>query len=202
MSLTHIVIDIETLSTKPNAVILSVACVPFVLEEHTLFNDLLSKGIYIKFDASDQIKKYKRDVDKKTIDWWKTQPQEVFNAEVKPSKRDVDSLTGITTLSKFIGSIDGFNSKKSYVWSRGNNFDFPILQSLYEDLEIKLPYNTWTIRDIRTAIDILHGTDDGKYELKYGNNGFIAHNPLHDAAMDAARLNELFWIAVNGEPAF
>lgn len=202
MSLTHIVIDIETLSTKPNAVILSVACVPFVLEEHTYFKDLLNKGIYIKFNASDQIKKYKRDVDKKTIDWWKTQPQEVFDAEVKPSKRDVDSITGLTVLNKFVSSIDGFNTKKSYVWSRGNNFDFPILESLYDDVGIGLPYNTWNIRDIRTAIDILYGTDNGKYTLRFGNEGFINHNPLHDAAMDAARLNELFWIAVNGEPAF
>jgi hypothetical protein len=152
-------------------------------------------GFYVKFNVKEQIKTYDRLVEDDVVKWWKTQPKEVFDAMVRPSSEDVNLREGLILLNKFVSNIKGYNFKKSYVWSRGNNFDFPILKSLYNSAEMGVPYNDWKIRDVRTAIDIMAGTDDGKYELRWGNEGFIAHNPLHDAAMDAARLNELFYIA-------
>lgn len=194
MTLRHIIIDIETLATDPNAVVLSIACVPFVLENHTYFSELVKTGFCVKFNAKEQINTFNRTVEESTIKWWKTQPKEVFDAMVRPSSKDVDLIKGLTLLNKFISNINGYSFKESYVWSRGNNFDFPILKSLYQDSGILPAYNEWKIRDVRTAIDIMAGTNTGTYQLKCGGDGFIAHNPLQDAAMDAARLNELFYI--------
>ena len=41
----HLILDIETLAINPNAVVLSIACVPFVLEVHTYFNELIADRV-------------------------------------------------------------------------------------------------------------------------------------------------------------
>lgn len=199
MALEHLLIDIETLGTDTDSVVLSIACVPFVLETHTYFSELLKVGFCVKFDVQEQIKTYHRTVEDGTMKWWKAKPKEVFDAMVRPSSNDVDLKEGITRLNRFIKGIKNYYFNDSYVWSRGNNFDFPILKSLYKATGIGIPYNDWRVRDVRTAIDIMAGVDNGQYELRFGGEGFIAHNPLHDAAMDAARLNELFYLAMNEE---
>ena len=170
-----------------------------VLEVHTYFSELVAAGFYVKLDAQEQIKIFDRSIENNVIKWWKTQPKEVFDAMVRPSPVDKGLIEGLTLLNKFISGIDNYRFNESYVWSRGNNFDFPILKSLYNAAEMGLPYNDWRVRDVRTAIDIMAGTDNGQYQLRFGGDGFIAHNPLHDAAMDAARLNELFYLAMNDD---
>lgn len=203
MTLCHLLLDIETLGTDPNAVVLSIACVPFVLEVHTYFGELVPAGFYVKLDVQEQIKTHHRSIEDGVMKWWKKQPKDVFDAMVRPSSEDMSIKEGLTLLNKFVSGIKSYHFNKSYVWSRGNNFDFPILKSLYQAAGIGLPYNDWRVRDVRTAIDIMAGTDNGQYNLRFGGDGFIAHNPLHDAAMDAARLNELFYvISSNGEIPF
>lgn len=198
-ALTHLLFDTETLGTYPDAVVLSIACVPFVLEVHTYFSELVAAGFYVKLNVQEQIKSYDRTVENGVVKWWKTQPKEVFDSMVRPSPEDVNLKEGLTLLNKFVSGIKGYEFNRSYVWSRGNNFDFPILKSLYNVAEMGIPYNDWRVRDVRTAIDIMAGTDNGQYQLRFGGDGFIAHNPLHDAAMDAARLNELFYLAMNDD---
>jgi|PlaIllAssembly_1097288.scaffolds.fasta_scaffold00009_32 hypothetical protein len=196
-TVTHLLVDIETLATDPNAVVLSVACVPFLLEVHTYFGELVPTGFFVKFDVQEQIKLYHRTVEDDTVKWWKKRPKEVFDSMVRPTAEDVSLKEGLTRLNKFVAGVKDYHFNQSYVWSRGNNFDFPILKSLYDASGIGYPFNEWRARDVRTAIDIMAGTDDGQYQLRFGGDGFIAHNPLHDAAMDAARLNELFYLAMN-----
>jgi hypothetical protein len=157
-----------------------------------IFLNYFQNGFKIKLSVEEQVKKYKRLVCQDTVIWWKQQGKEAFDKNVKPSSSDKTLTIGLKDLNIFISELEGFNAKKSYIFSRGMDFDFPKIASLYEDCGISLPYNTWKARDVRTAIDIMAGTDNGKYELKAGTQGFIAHDPLHDAAMDAARLNELF----------
>lgn len=198
-ALTHLLIDIETLGTDPDAVVLSIACVPFMLEVHTYFGELVSSGFCVKFDVKEQIKTYHRSIEDGVMKWWKTQPKGVFDSMVRPTIGDMSLKDGLTHMNKFVAGVKGYQFNESYVWSRGNNFDFPILKSAYKDAGIGLPYNDWRVRDVRTAIDIMAGVDDGKYQLQFGGDGFIAHNPLHDAAMDAARLNELFYKAMNDD---
>lgn len=192
MSLCHLVIDIETLSTEPNAVVLALACTPFVFEDHTYFSTILAQGIMVKFKVEEQVRTYHRHIEESTVAWWKTQSKETRSIIVNPSDKDVSVRDGLIEFNKFVKGLNGYSKENSYVFSRGNDFDFPIIKSLYQNANLSLPYNHWKIRDVRTAIDIMAGTDDGKYQIRFGGKEFIAHHPLHDAAMDAARLNELY----------
>ena len=69
---THAMIDIETLATSPEAVILSVGGVKFVPytndEPHSLFD--------LKLDVDEQTA-LSRDIDKGTVEWWAKQPQNI-----------------------------------------------------------------------------------------------------------------------------
>lgn len=200
--LTHLVFDTETISTEPNATILALACVPFTFENYSNFPTLLEKGIMVKFNVEEQVKLYKRSIEKSTIDFWKEQEKEVRDSMVKPSKNDFSVVEGLEKINNFIENIDGFSKRNSYAWSRGTDFDFPIIRSLYSASGVPIPYNHWKVRDVRTAIDIMSGTDDGQYEIKSCSDGFKKHNPLHDAAMDAARLIELYHLNSGEEIPF
>lgn len=156
-------------------------------------------GFKVKLSVEDQIKNFSRTIDLSVLEWWKKQDREVFDSTARPSKKDLSVKDAIVKLSKFIGNVEGFDSKKSYVWCRGPSFDFPIIKSLYNNAKLSVPYNEFKIRDVRTYIDILHGVDNGKYDLKECSVEFKAHDCLYDAAMDAARLNELYYINSNQE---
>lgn len=200
--LTHLLVDLETLGMRENTVILSMACVPFVFENHQCFNEYLTQGFFVKFDVKEQIQKYKHSIDIDTIEWWKKQNQSAKNLNLKPSKGDQKLKDGLIALSRFI-SQSGYNYKESYIFARGSYFDFPKLEYVYEvSCDLKVPFNTYKIRDVRTYIDIMAGVSDGQYNVRFcDTKQFIKHDCLHDAAMDACRLNELYYIAMEN-PSF
>lgn len=200
--LTHLLFDIETLGTREDTVILSVACVPFIFEEHECFDIYLANGFFVKLDVKDQIRKHRRTVSEATLEWWKKQSTNAREWNLKPSAGDRTLVDGLTSLSKFIGNTD-YNYQESYVFSRGTYFDFPKLEHAYEvSAGLKVPFNTYKIRDVRTFIDIMAGVSDGSYDVRFCNTSkFVKHDCLHDAAMDACRLNELYYVALEN-PAF
>lgn len=126
------------------------------------------------------------------MEWWKCHSIDVIEKHVKPSSTDYSLNNGLLAINQFIAKINEFNPNKSYVFSRGNNFDCAMIESAYSSCELNLPYKYYNVRDVRTAIDILYGTDDGHYTVKSGEAGFINFDCLHNAAMDAYRLNELY----------
>ena len=62
---THMMVDIETLGTSPDSVILEISTVLFTVEYGA---DLVSPATYI-FDRNHQIS-VGRTVDESTLDWW------------------------------------------------------------------------------------------------------------------------------------
>lgn len=133
--LNHICLDLETLSTNANAVIVTIAAVKFSFasdetEEFCVnINPFESKSLGLHIDPL-------------TLDWWRERPEEVRQAwKLSP--------IGLS------GGLDGFDtfcgqSKHKY-WANGVGFDFPILDSSYKILGRKTPYNYWNTYDMRTA---------------------------------------------------
>ena len=68
----HGMIDLETLSTNPNATILTVGGVKF--DPYNIVEP--SQGMYFRVDVDSQTK-MGRDVMEDTLDWWATQPEEI-----------------------------------------------------------------------------------------------------------------------------
>ena len=66
-------LDIETLSTLPNSVILTFGAVKFDPFGSDVDTD---KGLYYRIDVDEQLQ-LNRHVYQGTVDWWGTQPEDV-----------------------------------------------------------------------------------------------------------------------------
>lgn len=198
-NVTHLIFDTETLGLKERAVVCSLSCVPFCFEEPKPYSEIVKNGFFVKFDIKEQITKYKRTTTQSTLDWWKQQGAEAKKYSVTPGADDASMEEGMSELLRFV-KASGHSVKKSYVWSRGNAFDFPKIEDMFDQIGETCPYHFYRVRDTRTIIDVLAGTDNGKYTLPGGNpKEFVAHHALHDAALDAAVLIELYQLANGSE---
>ena len=74
-------IDLETLSTNPNAVILTLGAVKF-----NPFGTGQSDPMYFKMDVDSQTK-LGRHVQPETLDWWATQPKKIQEEALGESDR-------------------------------------------------------------------------------------------------------------------
>ena len=129
----HVMVDIETLSTRTNAVVLSIGAVKF-----DYFDSNIS-SFYLILDGTGQ---EHRHISPETEKWWESQggeAQEVFDAENK-----IGTYQACVEFSKFLGDAD-------YVWAKSPSFDLAILKSLFEDLGIVWPVPYYREADVRTA---------------------------------------------------
>ncbi len=149
----NVMLDIETLGTGVNCVVLSVAAIQFD-----------NKGkLYNKYNVSlniDQQQRLGRNVDSSTIEWWLKQKPEIFRAQLQ---NPIELGVALTELAKI--------TKGHYIWSNGASFDIPIVASLYRQLGIDIPWNFWDERCARTIMACL---------AVKGEKPKNAHDPMAD----------------------
>lgn len=188
------VIDYETLSARPDCVILDVAVIPFVnnFMNPPTFTELIESGLNIKLNISSQ-RAIGRSVCSSTLDFWKKQSDDA-KLVLKPSTRDVELYRAHDMIKEFLYSR-GVMYNKSQGWCRGF-FDFPIFANVMSkqfNTTHAQPYETITqgkMREIRTAIEAHLGVRNKTVcPLPKGSlPNFIHHNSLHDCAKDILML--------------
>ena len=185
------IFDFETLSQEQtNGVVLSMAMLNFAESRFIgdmayTFDELVENTHTIKFNVEEQVKKYKRQINKDTLDWW-SQQGDLAKKQLKPSEDDVS----IDQLYKFFILNKSANVKK--VYTRGNTFDPIFLEYIMRQIHKPMPYDWWEVRDTRSLIEGLSwGTDLKNSFTPEGCENFIAHDPKHDIAMDVMRLQVL-----------
>jgi hypothetical protein len=185
------IFDFETLSQEQtNGVVLSMAMLNFAESRFTgdipyTFDELVQNTKMIKFNVEEQVKKYNREINRDTLNWWSEQG-ELAKQQLKPSNDDVsiDQLYNFFVLNK------SANVKK--VYTRGNTFDPIFLEYIMRQTNNPMPYDWWEVRDTRSLIEGLSWGADLKHSfIPDGCENFIAHDPKHDIAMDVMRLQVL-----------
>lgn len=158
---TDIMIDIETLDTKPTAAILSIAAVAFNLET----GKISENTFYHQLDYVRQIED-NRTTSIQTTLWWGAQSEEIQE----------ENFNGDEYLHQSILELNQYFQKECFtdrrVWAKSPVFDLVILKNAYE--EIVVPWHYTNERDVRTYCDdILIGQ---------GSLDFIpaTHHPLQD----------------------
>jgi len=164
----EIIVDIETLGTGKDTVVLSIGMVNFNLNDEDNYDTLEEDGrvFYAVLDAQDQIDNYRRTVTFDTMKFWIEQDRNaqrmVFNAKQFPV---VDVLEAI---NRWVGKSE------PNLWGNGATFDNVILRSLFEDYGVPFFTPFWNDMDLRT-LKYLSG--NSKPKIPRG----IAHNALEDA---------------------
>lgn len=169
----NFMIDLETLAKTPDAMILTIAVVPFDprAEPMASTKDLPSTFFYEGVRLKDQMRR----VDWDTFDWWQTQSEE--------ARREVFWGQRAKGLPYILGKLTTFLGENPVVWCQGLTFDIPILEDAYRQLNLRPPWHYADTRDTRTVYDIAGGhripTEEG-----------IAHVAWKDALAQAIMVQE------------
>lgn len=176
MNYPHIMIDLETLGTTADAVILSIGAVRFDLDSGTVADPNGSYSFYQELDILSQ-HNHQRRISASTLAWWMSQPKEaqaVFNNDT-----DKSSLgKSLYNLSDWVQQ----GTDKPLVWSNGADFDLPMLAHAYTQLDIALPWAAYSGRCYRTYKNL-----PGARAVKVPRLG-QHHNALDDAMYQAQHL--------------
>jgi hypothetical protein len=178
------IIDLETLGTLADAVVLSVGMVVVDTEQDYTFDELIFDGFYETMDVKSQALAG-REINKDTLAWWGRQGPEAMKV-LKPSNYDIHWSSIMPKMQEYLDK-HGANKKTLKVYARGSHFDFSILHHLFIRTaghdQATLPWNYWNIHDSKTVVQTLL---DGDIKIKV--DGFIAHNALHDAAHEYMKI--------------
>jgi hypothetical protein len=169
---THATIDIETLGTSPDTVVLTIGGIKFDPME----DDGLHSEFYYRLNADEQID-MGRTVDEKTLEWWETQSEEV-KAEALDTNDRIPVEETLKALNKWLVGVDK-------IWCQGPVFDIGILENLYKQIGLHHNWPFYIIRDSRTLFGLMD--KDPRKEID-----FAAHNALADAIVQSLCIQKVY----------
>lgn len=132
----HIMLDLETLGTRADAVILSLGAVKFDLTSGKIDD----QGFYasISIDSNQELGRH---IQEDTLLWWLKQDiaaQSVFHEDK-------------TTISQALEDFSDWVGTDDYeVWSNGADFDIPMLAHAYAQIQMEAPWKFWASNCLRT----------------------------------------------------
>lgn len=149
MPLTDVMIDLETLGTTPDAVILGIAAVKF-----DPFDDYLEKGLDVTdLPALDLLvdvdTQPNRSVEDSTLEWWSKQDP-VVQEKMFSTQGRVSFEQALEQLHQFVWNTGG------RIWAQGTQFDISILEHSFRSLNRAYPWRYSQARDSRTLLDLVN----------------------------------------------
>ena len=152
----HFMVDIETLSTAVNAVVLSIGAVEF-----DPMSGKIEREFYHKLDLSEQ---ENRHIDANTVQWWFKQCQEnPVNFELMTKhNREKDGVEFVLyKLGEFINGGTAYAQvraggyEKLSIYACDPDFDMAILNDLYKDNGLPSPWRYSELRSVRTIRELI-----------------------------------------------
>lgn len=181
----HIMIDLETMGTGPDAAILQIGAVAFNgprahgelagLENvtsaplfHTHVNLQSSIDAGLRMDAS-------------TVLWWLSQDDAARQAAARSGPSAAPLEEALLQLADFIRTHS--DPKCTQVWSNGSDFDLVILSTAYRLTRIDRPWPYWAGRCFRT--------EKNRRRDIAGPVNLVKHHALSDAIAQAEHLRAI-----------
>jgi hypothetical protein len=160
--LDNVMIDIETLGTKPGSAILSIGAVMF---GSSGLGDTFYQPVSLQSCTNLGLK-----IDAHTVAWWMKQSDEARHAAFRDN-----ALSLPVILMRFSEWFVAQNAR--YPWCHGATFDVPILEAAYEACGMLAPWKFYDVRDTRTLYDLAG--------VKPDRSQGTHHNALDDARAQA-----------------
>jgi exodeoxyribonuclease VIII len=175
----HIMIDLETLSTLPNARMIAIGAVKFSIE----------RGVYANFYTAitppplDAAQNFIDDegfhISKDTLAWWKQQSPEANAVMHDHLAVSMDDALGMFTM----WATEDTRVEDICMWGNGASFDNVILSSAYRIRNLEQPWRFWNDRCYRT----IHRMHKDVAVERIG----LHHNAVDDAETQARHLLKL-----------
>lgn len=178
----HIMIDVESLGTVADAVIMSIGAAKFDLDSDKL-DDL---GFYASVSIDSNLER-KRRIQEDTLIWWMNQgdaAKGVFNEHKQTLEQALDGLT------------DWIGDDEYCIWSNGADFDLPMIAHAYTSMFKTVPWKFWNSRCFRTYKNL-----PGAKNVKVPFEG-IKHNAMFDAVHQARHAQAIQKKLFSGNHAF
>lgn len=178
---TEVVLDIETMGTAHDAVVVSVGMVRIVwdttLSAWAVPEEGSSYSFYTVLNATTQLQSH-RSVETATMNWWKDRRSGASDV-LQQSLLCMNNLHGqCESIHRFVREIHN-----TRLWGNGPNFDNKMLNHLLGSIGITEPCHFRNDRDIRTARDILSSDD-----MEAIPTNPLPHHALYDARQEARML--------------
>lgn len=138
----HIMLDLETMGTGPNAAIVAIGAVEFEL---TKAGGQLGEAFY-EIISLDSAQASGGQVDASTVLWWLKQTDAARDMFTQPAKDNNVVLMNFRAWMAKRG-----DTKNLRVWGNGASFDNVILASAYRRAGMQLPWNSFNDRCYRTV---------------------------------------------------
>ena len=166
-----IMLDLESLGTRPDCAILTLGAVKFDPFTPDAFGD----SLYFRIDVDEQLA-LGREVQEDTLKWWAKQADDVREEALGEEGR-VSLETMYRDLNRFCVGVEN-------IWCQGPAFDIVILENIYRQQGWPTPWQFWQIRDSRTLFGV-HG--DPREKGKAG-----LHNALEDCISQAQGVQAIY----------
>lgn len=165
-------IDIESLNTTPDCVILTIGAVLF---------DPRGQGIIDKIEIrptiEDQTEIYNRSINDATVDWWGKQSPEAIEEAMGDQGR--------VSFSEAMHQLYKFCLNQGKPWSHGAPFDVVVIEHAWRQLGQISPWPYYNVRDTRTLFDITG------VSLKDGGH-VTSHKAVEDAERQAIVVQQAY----------
>lgn len=174
----HLMLDIETMGTKSNSLILSIAAVEFNIESgktNREFEGFINPKSSLELGF---------DIDAETLMWWLEQSDDARSVITKKRSYKLDLILDLFT--RFCGDL----GNDFQIWGNSARFDCGLLQDAYNKLGLDIPWGFWNERDVRTLVSF--APEIKKAEVFTG----IKHNAIDDCKFQISYCSKI-WNKLN-----
>lgn len=178
----NLMLDLETLSTEPGGVILTIAAIEFNLETGETGREFLWK-INLKDSVEAGFK-----IDPDTLIWWLKQNPEVFKDNVIP-----DGMTQpLKVVMEDIVNVFRYTlSPKICVWGNSNRFDLGILIPYLNQVTDRPVWRFSNERDVRTLVALCPEIKAEVVKQAKADN-LDLHNPIVDCKVQIEYCTKIY----------
>jgi len=180
--LPHVMIDAETLGTKPGCVIMSIGVITFspwlwAESEKAWADDITKLKLHVSrqscLDAG-------LTINPQTERWWADQPEEARQDAFGNAHLEIPLLDACNRVRDFIlGIAEHKGTYPGRVWCQGLTFDLPILAEAMDRVGVREPWHHRYGRDTRSV-----------YEEAGIDYSGVFHEPIKDCIAQAAHVSE------------
>jgi len=164
---TNIMIDIETLGTKPGSVIVAIGAMAF-----DPFTSQIGERFYLDIDAHDAQKRGLT-IDVGTFFFWLGQTEEAKGVLLRTKRVPLDQA--LHSLTQWLqGQQSRCSNSTQWLWANSPDFDLVLLEAAYRTIGLEAPWTHRNRMDLRTLIQ-LTGASALKSPLS------VQHHALWDA---------------------